>query len=62
MITEREVKELTKELEQCDNIQQMFNVLGQTYDLTSCKPSTITKPLFIRGIIQGIKLIQPQKK
>jgi hypothetical protein len=40
----------------------MFNFLKSYFDLDNCKLGSIVKPLFIKGIITGIQLINPKKK
>lgn len=62
MVSQNDLNLIGKKLEACTSVQEMFNVLQNNFDLQNCKPGTIAKPLFIKGIIQGIKLINPNKK
>jgi hypothetical protein len=56
------MKNIQKELDACNNVAEMFELIKNTYDLKSCKPGSITKPIFIKGIMQGIKLVNPTEK
>jgi len=62
MLSQNETKVLESGLKECQNVQEMFNLLSNTFDLRGCELGGITKPLFIKGIIQGIKLANPKLK
>jgi hypothetical protein len=55
-------KNIQQQLDACNSIADMFAVLEKNYDLKSCKPGAITKPIFIKGILAGIKLVNPTEK
>ncbi len=62
MLSPNEKKIVESALKDCQNVQEMFNYLSNTFDLRECNPSSITKPLFISGILKGITLINPKLK
>lgn len=55
-------KEIESKLNECDNIHDMFNVLNGYYDLKNTKLGFVAKSAFIKGIVQGLKMINPNKK
>ena len=62
MLNPNQEKQLEQNLKECENVQEMFNLLSNTFDLRNCKPGSITKPAFISGIMKGIKMLNPKLK
>jgi len=62
MLSYKEIEKIKDKLFDCDNVEDMFTILSNEMDLKNCKPGPIIKPVFIKGIIQGIKLLNPNKK
>jgi predicted anti-sigma-YlaC factor YlaD len=62
MLPPNETKIIEQHLKECKNVQEMFNLLSNTFDLRACEPGSIAKPMFISGIMKGIKLINPTLK
>jgi hypothetical protein len=62
MINSKDIQDITNRLNNCNNVNEMFEELKNKFDLETCKPSSITKPLFVKGIISGIKLLNPKVK
>jgi hypothetical protein len=62
MLSSNEKKILSDNLKDCKNVQEMFNLLSNTFDLRGCEPGAIAKPLFISGILKGIDLVNPKLK
>lgn len=62
MIQQKDIDEINYKLNQCASVQEMFNVLSTKFDLTDCKPGIVAKPMFISGIVKGIKMLNPKIK
>lgn len=56
--------ELRKELNGCDNIEEMFKVLGKYYELENCKPNMFTKSIMISKLQDAVKYLKasPRKQ
>lgn len=54
------MKPINVQLDECKSVKEMFEVLEKNYDLKTCAPGQITKPIFIKGILKGIKLVNPK--
>jgi hypothetical protein len=62
MVKPNDLKDVEILLGNCKTVQQMFDVLQRKFDLHRCEPGMISKPLFIKGIIKGIQLVNPPLK
>jgi len=62
MLTPFEKKELREKLVSLNNVDDMFKELGRQFDLKETKPGSLTKPLFVDGILKGIDMLNPPKK
>jgi len=62
MLTPTEKKKLTTDLNQFDNIHDIFKYLESNYDLKKAKLGIITKPMFSNGIIKAIEAVNPPRK
>ena len=62
MLNQNQKAILHKGLSECKSVQEMFNLLSNTFDLKECKPGAVSKPLFIMGILKGIDLVDPKLK
>jgi hypothetical protein len=62
MLSNGQKKILSDNLSECKNVQEMFNLLSNTFDLKGCSPGMISKPVFISGILKGIDLVDPKLK
>jgi hypothetical protein len=62
MINPKDLEKINEELNECETAGQMFKVLQSYFDLDNCKIGSIIKPMFIKGILTGLKLISPNRK
>jgi hypothetical protein len=63
MLSKDQLQIVEKKLAACDNVQEAFDMLGQTFDLKQTKISGfIVGPKFREGMIKAIQLLNPPLK
>jgi hypothetical protein len=62
MINPKDLDNIHNKLNDCNTAKEMFDVLHNYFDLQNCRIGSVIKPMFIKGIITGLKLISPKVK
>ena len=53
---------LRAELQKCNSVAEMFNVINKFYDIESTRPGAIVKATLIGGLLNGLKITQAKPR
>lgn len=57
--TPAEKKALNDQLKACTSVEEMFSLLGSTFDLENAKPGFGSKGMIISGLTTALQMINP---